>query len=272
MVREKIRSFNKQHHPADTATNAQPAAMPPLAEIKLKILKEMRKILVISFTLFLALPCFGQRYNTILFDTVNRNTSAKEMFFKNIIEKDANIYEDENIRYNAIQIFEKFKQTRYASLIEIRNEKNKIIGKIYALERFVPTDTIFKYENLSFNHFLIFSDIKNKTIAIKLYNENQNEESLTKFIEKYAAENKEKPNNSEITKNNYTFTLVDKAIILKKLRQNEISPMMIEPSPTSDKELEKSNSNSSTSIELMIIFDNLSFELKKYLEDNFYFR
>ena len=33
VVRGKIRSFNKQHHPADTATNAQPAAMPPLAEI-----------------------------------------------------------------------------------------------------------------------------------------------------------------------------------------------------------------------------------------------
>ena len=30
VVRRKIRSFNKQHHPADTASNAQPAAMPPL--------------------------------------------------------------------------------------------------------------------------------------------------------------------------------------------------------------------------------------------------
>ena len=30
VVRGKIRSFNKQHHPADTASNAQPAAMPPL--------------------------------------------------------------------------------------------------------------------------------------------------------------------------------------------------------------------------------------------------
>ena len=30
VVRGKIRSFNEQHHPADTASNAQPAAMPPL--------------------------------------------------------------------------------------------------------------------------------------------------------------------------------------------------------------------------------------------------
>ena len=28
VVMRRIRSFNKQHHPADTASNAQPAAMP----------------------------------------------------------------------------------------------------------------------------------------------------------------------------------------------------------------------------------------------------
>ena len=33
MVKRKIRSFNKQHHPAGTAANAQPAAMPPLVAI-----------------------------------------------------------------------------------------------------------------------------------------------------------------------------------------------------------------------------------------------
>ena len=36
VVRRKIRSFNKQHHPADTAANAQPAAMPPLAVTSMK--------------------------------------------------------------------------------------------------------------------------------------------------------------------------------------------------------------------------------------------
>ncbi len=232
----------------------------------------MRKILTIIFTLFIILPSFGQRYYAILFDTVNRNTSAKELFFKNIIEKDKSIYEDGNIQYNAIQIFQKFKQIHYASQLDIKNEKNKIIGKIYAIEKYVATDTMFKYENLYFNRFLIFSDIKNKTIAIKLFNENQNEESLNKFIEKFAAKSLMKSNNNEVTKNNYTFTLIDRTIILNKINQNESSPMMMEPSPTSDKESGHTNSTSSTFIELMIIFNNISFELKKYIEDNFPFR
>ena len=40
VVRRKIRSFNKQHHPADTAANAQPAAMPLLCAILNAILTQ----------------------------------------------------------------------------------------------------------------------------------------------------------------------------------------------------------------------------------------
>ena len=47
VVRRKIRSFNKQHHPADTASNAQPAAMPPLAETLNELLMKLKHALII---------------------------------------------------------------------------------------------------------------------------------------------------------------------------------------------------------------------------------
>jgi hypothetical protein len=245
--------------------------MPNVAGNKIEKARKMRKILIINFLLIAVLPCLAQKYNAIIFDSINRNTLAKELFLKNIIAKDLITYEDKNVKYNAITAFEKFKQTADATQIDIKNGQKKIIGKIYAVEKFVPSDTIFKYENLSFNRFLIFSDIKNKTIAFKLYNDVQNEYELNKLTEKYIAKNKEISGSNEAAKNDYTFTLDDRTIILKRLNQNESSPaMMVEPSPVSEKESEKSNSTSSISIELIVIFNNLSFELKKYLEDYIY--
>ena len=52
MVKRKIRSFNKQHHPADTASNAQPAAMPPLTASLNRTFQNMKtEILNDGFTI-----------------------------------------------------------------------------------------------------------------------------------------------------------------------------------------------------------------------------
>lgn len=238
----------------------------------------MRKSLIICFTLLSVVSCLGQKYNSIKFDTVNRNTSAKELFLKKIIAKDNSGYQDDDDKiYNAVEAFEKFKQTRDAVQYDLKLETNDkiIIGKLFGIERYVDSDTIFKYENLCFNRFSIFSDAKDKTAAYKLYSDNQDEAKLNKFIEKYTGLYK----NLSGIDNDYLFELNDRTIILKKSNRNEVSPMsmseaspepMSEPSPTPKKESKKENPLSSVSIEFIVVFKNLTVDLQKYLEDNIY--
>ncbi len=236
----------------------------------------MRKSLIICFTLLSVVLCLGQKYNSIKFDTVNRNTSAKELFFKKIIERDHIVYEDEGKTYNVVEAFEKFKQTNDAVQYDLKTENEKgvkIIGKLYAIERYIDSETIFKYDNLSFNRFLIFSDTNDKTVAYKLLNDNQDETELNKFITKYTGLYKSSVNRDD----DYIFELDNFTILLKKSNNNEVSPMsMGDPSPKSATESSAAEANKSeqqsalAAIEFIVIFKNLTSDLKNYLEENIY--
>ena len=84
----KIRSFNKQHHPADTASNAQPAAMPPLCATTLLLLEnisylysmDIRSIITIDKEIMGGQPVFtGTRVPVeSLFDHLEAGISLDE--------------------------------------------------------------------------------------------------------------------------------------------------------------------------------------------------
>jgi hypothetical protein len=244
----------------------------------------MRKILITSLMLFTIGFCFGQMYDSIKFDTINGNTSVKDLFLNKIIAKDPINYQNENKTYSAVEAFEKFKQTRNATQYDLKiesNEKTKVVGKFYAIEMYIESDTIFKYDNLLFNRFSIYANLNDKAVAYKLYNDNQNESDLNKFIATCYSGNKDLSKDRKQSENHYFFDLNDRIIILKKINRNESSvmsisdsppPPSIESSPVQSSELKNDTIESSISIELMVIFKNLTLDLKKYFEDANYLR
>lgn len=239
----------------------------------------MKKFLIIGLTIFPILFCFGQKYNPIKFDTIHENTSVKKLFLKNVIAKDDITYQDNKKLYTAIEAFEKFKQTRNATQFQLKIEnrnKQKVIGNCYAIEMYVESDTIFTYDNLRFNRFQIYSNLKDQTVAFKLFNDSQDQVQLNKFLETCSIKNKDSSETNTENKNEYFFDLEDRVIILKKLNQRVSSPMEIsvesEPVTEDNHETTKNNEEQFVNIELFVIFKNLTFDLKTYFEEKIYAR
>ena len=228
----------------------------------------MRINLTLLFVTLSTILCYGQDFNPIQFDTVNRATATQELFLKNIIETDKDVFEIDNANYSALEVFKKYKQTRYAVQIDIKNSENTIIGQNYAIERYVEHDTTFSYENLKFNRFHIFSDTNNKTIGFKLYSGNQNSVELHKFIAKYTPQDKNSAANDE--QNYYVFKLKDSTIILKITNDSTAEPAPMSMSDAEPVPVQDSNKPTlafSPPIELTVIFTDLSSELEDYLKE-----
>ena len=156
------------------------------------------------------------------------------------------------------------------------NDQNEIIGQLYALERYFDTDTIFKFENLKFYRFEIYSDNDNKTFAFKLYGGNQKLDDLFKFIKKYNPKDKNSVAETFELQDYYNLQLKNKTVFLRVTNHMiaEPSPMQINDSEhiTSNKS-NKVNEKFSPPIELTVIFNNLGFELEEYImKENNYFR
>ena len=232
----------------------------------------MKIRLIILFVLISILEGYSQNFNSIQFDTIKRETPTKELFLRNVVEKDKDIFEIEKVNYTAVEVFEKYKQTRRAVQNEIINNQNKIIGQLYAIERYLDNDTIFKFENLKFNRFEIYSDNENKTVAFKLYGGNQKVDELFKFIKKYNPKDKNSVVETFELQDYYNIKLKNKAVFLKVTND-----MTAEPSPMSINDSEqitstKVNNKFSPPIELIVIFNNLGIELEEYIKENNYFR
>lgn len=235
----------------------------------------MKIKLITLFVLLSMLLGYSQNFNPIQFDTIKRETLTKELFLKNVVTKDKDIFEIENVNYTALEVFKKYKQTRYAVQNEITNDQNKVIGQLYAIERYTESDTLFKFENLKFNRFEIYSDNENKTIALKLYGGVQKFNELFKFIKKYNIQDKNSDVKTFALQDYYNLKLKDKTIFLKVTNNMEAEPS---PEPSSNSEpiaTEKSNNvNDSYSppIEVTVIFNNVGNELEEYLKENNYLR
>ncbi len=218
---------------------------------------------------------YSQKFNSIQFDTIKRETLTKELFLRNVVAKDKDIFEIENVNYTALEVFKKYKQTRYAVQNEITNDQNKVIGQLYAIERYTESDTLFKFENLKFNRFEIYSDNENKTIAFKLYGGVQKFNELFKFIKKYNIQDKNSDVKTFELQDYYNLKLKDKTIFLKVTNNMEAEPS---PEPSSNSEpiaTDKSNNvndNYSPPIEVTVIFNNVGIELEEYLKENNYLR
>jgi len=210
------------------------------------------------------------------FDEIERETPTKEFFIKNVVEKDKDVFEIENRSYTALEMFEKYKQTQDVVQNEMKNNENEIIGQLYAIERYNDNDTIFKFENLKFYSFNIYSDNENNTVAFKLYGGGQKLDDLFKFIKKYNPKDKNSVAETFELQDYYNLNLKNKKVFLIVTNNMNAlpSPMSINDSEqiTSNKS-NKVNEKFSPSIELVVIFNNLGFELEEYiLKDNNYFR
>jgi hypothetical protein len=231
----------------------------------------MKTSLIILFVSISIFEGYGQNFNPIQFDTISREVSTKELFLINVVEKDKDIFEIEKVNYTALEIFKKYKQTRRAVQNEIINNQNIIIGQLYAIERYLENDTIFKFENLKFNRFEIYSDNENKTVAFKLFGGNQKLEELFKFIKKYNLEDKNSVAETFKLQDYYNLKLKNKTIFLKVTNDMNVEPSMsiADFEQTTSNEL---NEKFSPPIELTVIFNNLGIELEEYIKENNYFR
>ena len=235
----------------------------------------MKIKLITLFVLLSMLSGYSQKFNPIQFDTIKRETLTKELFLKNVVAKDKDIFEIENVNYTALEVFKKYKQTRYAIQNEITNDQNKVIGQLYAIERYTESDTLFKLENLKFNRFEIYSDNENKTIAFKLYGGVQKFNELFKFIKKYNIQDKNSDIKTFELQDYYNLKLKDKTIFLKVTNNMEAEPS---PAPSFNSEpIAAENSNKvddkySPPIEVTVIFNNVGIELEEYLKENNYLR
>lgn len=233
----------------------------------------MKLRLILLFISISIVEGYSQNYNQIQFDTIKRKTSARDLFFKNVIEKDNDIFEIEKVKVTAVEVFKKYKQTRHAVQNEIINNQNKVIGQLYAIERYIEKDTIFKFKNLKFNRFVIYSDNENKTIAFKLYGGVQKFDELYNFIKKYSIEDENADANNFELKDNYNLKFNNKRVFLKVTNNYtaEPSPMPINISEEiTPSESSKVNDKYSPPIELIVIFNDLDIELEEYfIENNF---
>ncbi|MGO4709365.1 hypothetical protein AB4Y90_09655, partial [Chryseobacterium sp. 2TAF14] len=147
---------------------------------------------VLFILVLISVKSFSQNYDSIHFENILKTTPAKDLFLKKIIAKDKIIYNDENdqnIKYNASEALDKYKSTRYASQIDLKIKKNdKLIkiGKGFGIDLYTESEKVFTYDILNFNHFILFSNNKNQIIAYKLFNSNEKESTIEKFIEQYS--------------------------------------------------------------------------------------
>lgn len=209
---------------------------------------------------------YSQRYDSIQFENILKTISAKDLFFKKIIEKDDIEYVDEtnqNLKYNSIEAFEKFQNTRYASQIDLNIEKNNKllkIGKGYGIDMYAESEKVFTYEELNFNRFILFSNIKHQVIAYKLFNNKEKESNIKKFIEKNSKLFKNEITTNDNGEKEHYFYLNDRTIILVMLNNSSSSSVsVVSPYDEKPKETE-------LNIELKVIYKNLSKDEELFLK------
>ena len=211
----------------------------------------------------------AQNYDSIRFENIQKNTSAKALFIEKIISKDEIIYQDENQNnYNSIQTFKEFKHTNYASWSDMKmidqNENMKTIGNIYNINRYSELDNVFNYNDLSFNRFKLFSNIKDEIVAIKLDNEQENLININEFVSKYSEKYQHDFFITQREKKEYYFYLDDITIRLIIGQGNNVSTVSpVDVSPNSQKPTIKKEK-----IELVIIYNEITQDVKEFLHKN----
>lgn len=233
-----------------------------------------RKFFVLFVFVALLVGC-SQKNIPEHFDEIERTTPTKQFFIKNVVAKDKTIFEIDGKTCTALDAFEKYKQTRNAVQKEMINSQNEIIGQLYAIERYRETDTRYKFENLRFNHFIIYADNDNNTVGFKLYSESQKLTDLIQFINKYNLTAENWSDADFELQDSYYVKLENKTIDLKitKVRTAAPSPMSITDTKSLSSNIEtKTLDKYSPAVELTVMFTNLGFELEDYFKKNENFR
>jgi hypothetical protein len=60
---------------------------------------------------------YCQKFNPIQFDTIKRETSTMELFLKNVVAKDKDIFKIEKVDYTALEVFNKRPKQSYWSTL-----------------------------------------------------------------------------------------------------------------------------------------------------------
>jgi hypothetical protein len=175
----------------------------------------MMKIKIILF-LLISLQFYSQSPDSIKFDILDKKTNARELFISKIINKDIAQYkQQDDTLLNSLQSFNKNKTTRYGSEFKIHSgdpdeENRPVIGNAYALELY--SDEVYAFENLHFNRFTLFSDLKNNLIGYELFNDKIKQSVIDSFIKDYSKKYKHEMDNNE-TRTLHFFEMKDKNLI-----------------------------------------------------------
>lgn len=210
---------------------------------------------------------FSQKYDSIRFENIVKATSARDLFLKKIIARDEILYQDENdqnIKYNASETFEKYKSTRYASQIDLKIEKNDKpikIGTGFGIDLYSESEKFFSYGNLNFERFILFSNINDQIIACKLFNENEKESNINTFIEHYSKLYENEVIVNEKKEKEYYFYLTDRTIKLIIDKNSGVSSAMV-VSPYEEKPTEKKKN-----IELIVIYNNFTSDEETFFKE-----
>ena len=206
----------------------------------------------------------AQEYDSIRFENILKNSSAKDLFIKKIISKDKTIYEDENLKkYNSVEAFEEFKYTRNAAWIDMimidQNENRTTIGKMYGINRYSEDENYFSYDILNFNRFILFSDINDEIVAIQLKNDSENLINVDEFISKYSEKYKKDFSVLERGKQEYYFYL--NGITIRLTIGQDRNNTTVSPSghDTEDQGI---------NIELVLIYNEIPQDVKNFLNQN----
>ena len=234
----------------------------------------MRKIILLTLCIMCS-SLQAQGYDTIQFDQILKNHSAHELFIKKIVSKDRSMYQDENGKtYTAIETFEKFEETNYVTLLPMRridqNGVETIFGKIYIIDRYSQYDNKFKYDQLNFNRFALYANLKDEIVGVRLTNDYADYNSVKIFVQKFSSQYKTDVVESHSGNKEFHFNLNDKTIRLIEFHNNnviEVSPALATPIIQNEEENSKK-----IKIDVVILFKGLDSNEKNFFNKNLNFQ
>jgi hypothetical protein len=243
--------------------------------------KKSLKAKIISILLFhIVLNSAYSQKDYTNFENLNKKINVKDFFLVNFVDKDSTKYllPGENNIYktiNAKETFSKYYETRYVSMKniyanELNNQINytddaeKIIGKVFSLNRYTEDDTSYFYKNLRFNHFQMMSDTNNLLLAVICYNSEEKETSYEKLLSelklKFHFSVKE-----DDRKISTIFQLKNYLLIINKIKtsyNSESSPMIQTLDIETPRVIEKT-----INLEVIMQFDTLNNDQQKWIND-----
>lgn len=216
------------------------------------------------FLLFiLSFKLYSQAPDSIRFDHLDERTDARALFINTIINKDLTQYREENGNVlTALQMFEKNKETRYGGEARMHGgnpyeKKRPVIGKVFVLELY--SDDVYTLDKLTFERFVLFSDLKNKLIGYELLNTRESGSLINDFIRKYAQYTSKTDKNKQIDL--YIFTMKDREIVFIIDKQNNYSEARV----AVPGEIHEEKTDGIKNVRIVTIFKSASKDQQEYL-------